>query len=76
MIGRDRGSPTLDSSTLMITVNIDDINDNLPYFLPEKQRIDVNVKEEEVGVPIATVNDAQDNDERNIFCYYIIGKNT
>lgn len=58
---------------MILTVNIDDVNDNIPYFPVDKQRIEVSIREEEIGVHIHSVDYAQDKDERNIFCYYITG---
>lgn len=73
MIAKDRGTPQLSSAILVLTIIVDDVNDNLPYFPADKQRVAVQVREEEVGVAVGSVDYAQDEDERNVFCYYISG---
>lgn len=74
VIAKDRGLPQLASNMLVITLIVDDINDNLPYFPADKQTVEVEVPEEEAGVAIGSVDYARDADERQIFCYYIIGE--
>lgn len=65
--------PSLSSSPLVITVVVDDVNDNDPYFPVSSQQVKTTVREEEPGISIGSFDLAQDNDERNIFCYYIVG---
>ena len=72
-MGKDRGLPQLTSNRLEITVNIDDVNDNAPYFPADKQTFSVEVREEVTAADVATVNFAIDDDGRNVICYSIIG---
>lgn len=74
LIGRDRGLPQRSSSLLEVTVKVDDVNDNKPYFPADKQSVEVSVREEEAGVSVANISFAQDLDDRDIFCYSIIGR--
>jgi len=49
------------------------VNDNRPFFPVDKQEVEVTVREEQVGIAVGTFNYAQDLDERQLFCYSIIG---
>ena len=74
MVGTDRGVPKQTSERMIITVHVDDVNDNKPYFPADKQLIKVSVEEEKEGVSVGSVDFAQDDDDRQLFCYSIIGK--
>ena len=54
-------------------MNIDDVNDNAPYFPADKQTFNVEVREEVTAADVASVNFAIDDDGRNVICYSIIG---
>lgn len=57
-------------------MNIDDVNDNAPYFPADKQIVNVEVPEEVQAAEVASVNFAEDKDGRNVICYSIIGEIT
>lgn len=59
---------------MMLTVIVDDVNDNRPYFPPNKQKVTVDVMEEEKAAVIGQFNFAKDADESQSVCYFIIGE--
>ncbi|XP_028404999.1 cadherin-23-like isoform X3 [Dendronephthya gigantea] len=67
----DNGVPSLQSNIKVITINVQDTNDNLPFF-PEKS-VSLSVLENEnSGSKVGSIK-ASDADASALFYYYIIG---